>query len=129
MFRHVRRLYLAGLFIGAFSAPATALARDGGSKPVPLTEAEVSALKQEAARRRERGTGAFAEYREPSLEKPEPIPWMAIGMGAIAFLVAAPFAFRAYRDTARELNEATAFASPNRRGSTKNLRAGSETDE
>lgn len=41
--------------------------------------------------------------------KEEPIPWKAIGLGFIAMLVTAPFAWRAYRSTTKEMAEANVF--------------------
>ena len=79
--------------------------------PAQLSEAEVAALKEKARK------GNVNDYREAGLKKPAPIPWMAIGLGAIAFIVAIPFAMRSYRDTAREVANATAFASARRSAS------------
>ncbi|HYO66505.1 MAG TPA: hypothetical protein VEU33_10510 [Archangium sp.] len=41
--------------------------------------------------------------------KEEPMPWKAIGLGVIAMIVAAPFAWRAYRSTTKEMSEANVF--------------------
>ncbi|HEX5751727.1 MAG TPA: hypothetical protein VFZ09_36245 [Archangium sp.] len=48
--------------------------------------------------------------------KEEPIPWKAIGLGVIAMLVAAPFAYRAYRGTTKEMSEANTFGVASSRG-------------
>ncbi|MCY1078193.1 hypothetical protein [Archangium lansingense] len=54
--------------------------------------------------------------------KEEPIPWKAIGLGVIAMLVAAPFAYRAYRGTTKEMAEANVFG-------VSSARAGEAEDE
>lgn len=41
--------------------------------------------------------------------KEDPIPWKAIGLGVIAMAVASPFAWRAYRNTTKEIAEANVF--------------------
>ncbi|WP_257449411.1 hypothetical protein [Archangium lipolyticum] len=41
--------------------------------------------------------------------KEEPIPWMAIGFVGIIFAGVAPFAWRAYRNTTKEMAEANVF--------------------
>jgi hypothetical protein len=41
--------------------------------------------------------------------KTEPIPWKAIGLAGIAFLVAAPFAIRAFMGTTKEMASANVF--------------------
>ena len=41
--------------------------------------------------------------------KEEPIPWMAIGLACIAFAVTAPFAYKAYKGTTKEMADANVF--------------------
>lgn len=47
--------------------------------------------------------------------KEEPIPWMAIGLACIAFVVVSPFAWRAYKNTTKEMAEANVFGVNNAR--------------
>lgn len=39
----------------------------------------------------------------------KPIPWMAIGLGGAAFLIAVPFAIRAYLNTTKDIAAANTF--------------------
>lgn len=41
--------------------------------------------------------------------KEDPVPWMAIGLAFISFAVAAPFAWRAYKGTTKEMSDANVF--------------------
>jgi hypothetical protein len=54
--------------------------------------------------------------------KEEPIPWKAIGLGVFALMVTAPFAWRAYRSTTKEMAEANVFG-------VSSARAGESEDE
>lgn len=42
-------------------------------------------------------------YGKDTTAEVAPIPWMAIGLSTIALLIAVPFALRAYRETANEI--------------------------
>lgn len=48
-------------------------------------------------------------YTKDIKVKEEPIPWKAIGLAAIAFAVTAPFAYRAYKGTTRDIAAANTF--------------------
>lgn len=52
----------------------------------------------------------FNPYAKDVPAQSAPIPWMAIGMAGLAFVVAAPFALRAYRNTSEELAPNGAYA-------------------
>lgn len=41
--------------------------------------------------------------------KEEPIPWKALGLGFFALMVTAPFAWRAYRSTTKEIADSNVF--------------------
>ncbi|MBX7114339.1 MAG: hypothetical protein K1X64_08420 [Myxococcaceae bacterium] len=110
MFRNVRWWVCVAL-VASSLALAQSKVKEFNGGPAKLSEADVAALKEKARK------GNVNDYREAGLKEPAPIPWMAIGLGAIAFIVAIPFAMRSYRDTARELANATAFASPRRSAS------------
>jgi hypothetical protein len=43
------------------------------------------------------------------------VPWAAIILGGLVFLVAAPFAIRAYRNTSKEIAGANTFGTGNER--------------
>jgi len=49
------------------------------------------------------------EYGKDIKIKQDPIPWKAIGLAVIAFSVAAPFAWRTYKRTTKEMAEANVF--------------------
>jgi hypothetical protein len=52
----------------------------------------------------------FNSYGNDVSDKATPVPWMAIGMAVLAFAAAAPFALRAYRNTARDMNASEGYA-------------------
>jgi hypothetical protein len=52
----------------------------------------------------------FNSYGNDVSEKATPVPWGAIGMAALAFIVATPFALRAYRNTAQDMNVSEGYA-------------------
>jgi hypothetical protein len=41
--------------------------------------------------------------------KDEPFPWMALGLAGLVFVVVSPFAYRAYKSTAKEMSQAHVF--------------------
>lgn len=45
----------------------------------------------------------LSSYGKDTTDKVAPIPWMAIGLCSAALLIAAPFAWRAYRDTSSDI--------------------------
>jgi hypothetical protein len=49
------------------------------------------------------GRKRLENYETSAETKPEPFPWMGVGLAVICFLVAAPFALKAYLNTAKEL--------------------------
>lgn len=61
---------------------------------------------EERAAARSRPKYNINSYGRDIQIKEEPIPWKAIGLGFIAMLVTAPFAWRAYKSTTREMAEA-----------------------
>src|SRR5687767_6305846 len=65
--------------------------------PPEMTEEQKEALKA-----RQLG-GGLNGYGNDVQIKETPIPWAAIGLGALVFLVATPFALRAYRNTTKEI--------------------------
>ncbi|NOK37309.1 hypothetical protein HMI49_29355 [Corallococcus exercitus] len=68
-----------------------------------LTQAEKDAAKARAMGNNLNGYGKDVQIKET------PIPWMAIGLVGIVFLVATPFAIRAYRGTVKEMADVNTF--------------------
>jgi hypothetical protein len=54
-------------------------------------------------------------YTKDVKVKEDPIPWKAIGLAVIAFAVSAPFAWRIYKSTTREMATANTFGVSNAR--------------
>jgi hypothetical protein len=67
--------------------------------PQQMSEEELAAIK-------ERSKNKLNGFDEKMEEKPKPFPWMAVGLAGIAFLVAAPFGLRAFKQTSREITNA-----------------------
>ena len=66
---------------------------------------------EEAASRPAGAPGGVQLTEFPADAKPleRPLPWRAMGLGALCFAVAAPFALRMYRRTCEETAEGRAF--------------------
>lgn len=95
---------VAALLLGGTALPALAEPKDF-VPPSEMSEAELARLK-EASR------SNLGKYGKAVSDKPEPIPWMAIFLGVITVLGVAPFAYRAYANTAKELRESGPGAAP-----------------
>ncbi|MBJ6762162.1 hypothetical protein JGU66_15420 [Myxococcaceae bacterium JPH2] len=67
-----------------------------------------SAEEREAAKQRAMG-GNINSYGRDIVPKEPTIPWMAVGLAIIVLTVATPFAIRAYRGTAKEIDSHKAF--------------------
>lgn len=65
--------------------------------PPEMTEEEKEALKARQLGGNLNGYGNDIQIKET------PVPWGAIGLAGLIFLVATPFAVRAYRNTTREI--------------------------
>jgi hypothetical protein len=65
-------------------------------EPAPMTEEQLREAK-------EQGRLSIPKYSETMEEKPKPFPWPAVILFSLCFLVAAPFAVRAYLRTAKEI--------------------------
>jgi hypothetical protein len=68
---------------------------------------EMTQQEREAARGRAKYN--INGYTKDIRIKEEPIPWMAIGLAAVAFAVTAPFAWRIYKGTTKEMADANVF--------------------
>lgn len=84
------------LVIALGSGAALAQRKVQEFKEVPeMTPEELAASKLRRSNVSSYGKDTPAEVR--------PIPWMAIGLSGIALMIALPFAVRAYRETAGEI--------------------------
>jgi hypothetical protein len=94
----------AALLIGG-----SALAKKPGEFQAPqqMTEEELAAAKA-------RSKTHFNEWDKDAPKEGPPFPWMAVSLAGICFLVAAPFALRAFKNTSRELNGADSSLGGNR---------------
>jgi hypothetical protein len=71
--------------------------------PSEMTDEEKAALKA-----RQLG-GNINAYNKDIQIKETPVPWKAIGLAGLVFLVATPFAVRAYRNTTKEIADTNTF--------------------
>lgn len=96
------RVVLAAALLWGGSALAKREVKDFEAPPV-MSEEELEAAKARAR------NGNMASYSKDVQIKPEPTPWMAIGLGVLVLTAATPFALYAYRNTAKELATANTF--------------------
>lgn len=100
-----------GLVVVCLIAGAAAFAR----KPQEFRELPQSAAEQRQAAKAQ-SKYALDAFGQPELpNQGQSTPWLAIGMGVIAFLVAAPFAIRAFRSTSQEIGSGKAFGAHSER--------------
>jgi hypothetical protein len=71
--------------------------------PAQMTDEEKAALKAQQL------GGNINSYNKDIQIKETPVPWAAIGLAGIVFLVATPFAVRAYRNTTKEIADTNTF--------------------
>lgn len=71
--------------------------------PSEMSDEEKAALKAQQL------GGNINAYGKDIQIKETPIPWAAIGLAGLVFLVATPFALRAYRNTSREIADTNTF--------------------
>ncbi len=71
--------------------------------PPSMTEEERNALKAQQL------GGNINAYGKDIQIKETPVPWAAIGLAGLVFLVATPFAVRAYRNTSKEIASTNTF--------------------
>lgn len=62
----------------------------------------MTAEEREAAKQRAMGNNLNSYGKDVQL-KQKPIPWMAIGLAGLVFVVAVPFGIRAYRNTSKDI--------------------------
>lgn len=93
-------LLLLGTLLGS-AALAQSRKPQEFQAPRQMSEEEI-----EAAKRRSKLNPDLHDYGKDVTAEVKPIPWMAVGLIGMVFLVALPFALRAYRDTANEIRAA-----------------------
>ncbi|WP_370527222.1 hypothetical protein [Myxococcus sp. CA027] len=69
---------------------------------------EMTAEEREAAKQRAMGNNLNSHGKDVQL-KQKPIPWMAIGLAGLVFVVAVPFGIRAYRNTSKDIGGQNTF--------------------
>ncbi|WP_225411244.1 hypothetical protein [Stigmatella hybrida] len=78
----------------------------------PVTEyqppPEMTKEQREANKVRELGGNINSYNRDIQIEE-TPVPWAALGLGALVLLAAVPFAWKAYRNTSHEIAGANTF--------------------
>jgi hypothetical protein len=77
-------------------------------RQLPSFEGEVMTQEQRDADRSKSKYNINA-YGKDIPVKNEPFPWMALGLAGIVFAVVAPFAYRAYKSTTKEMAQANVF--------------------
>jgi hypothetical protein len=97
--RALRYLLILALF-------GTATVFAAGKKPGEF-QAPNQMTEEELAEAKARSKNKLNGFDEKMEEKPKPFPWMLAGLVGISFLVATPFALRAFRGTSKEIAEST----------------------
>ncbi|MDC0707639.1 hypothetical protein POL68_04080 [Stigmatella sp. ncwal1] len=69
---------------------------------------EMTKEEREANKVRELGGNINSYNRDVQIHE-TPVPWAALGLAALILLGAAPFAWRAYRSTSKEIADANTF--------------------
>ena len=100
--------FLLSLPIAAHAANEKAEKHRKVSEFQDVTEEERAAARQRARNR-------MSAWHETDLPPEYHFPWMQIGFVVLAFAVATPFAWSAYKRSAKELKEADAFTQPRKR--------------
>jgi hypothetical protein len=111
-------LYALMMAFAALADTGTGATKGTGGrrgKPQDFQATEMTDEEREAARVRARYRMGTWREAEPVQAEPK-FPWMPIGFTLLSFAVVAPFAWNAYRGTAKELaNTATFGPQPRRR--------------
>lgn len=108
--RLTRIVSLALVSLSLFSAAAYAQSRRPHEFQAPreMSEAEIAAAKE-----RSRAGSDINRWGKDTTGEVAGPPWMAIGLMVLVFVVAAPFALRAYQNTASEIRERSGASAPN----------------
>lgn len=102
------------LLVLALATGGAALAQP--RKPVQDFNAprELTAEEREAAKQRAMGNN-LNNYGKDIQVKAQPFPWKAAGLAGIVFLVAIPFAIRAFRNTSKDMDNINTFGNNSNR--------------
>lgn len=104
--RAFRTLLFATLVLGG-SALAAGKKPNEFQAPAQMTEEELAEAKLKSKKQ-------LNGFDEKQSEKPKDIPWMFIGLVGISFIVATPFALRAFRNTSKEIADTAEAVGANR---------------
>lgn len=122
----MRRYLLLTLLCALVASPAFGQRKSslqqysGQSQQGELTEEELREARRKAA-----GIKDLKDFGAKHQVPEKPFPWMAVGLAFIALMVSAPFGWKMYRSTRRDLEDQATF------GMSKGRREGKEpaTDE
>ncbi|WAM22820.1 hypothetical protein [Myxococcus sp. NMCA1] len=98
------------LLVLALSSGGAALAQPRKQVQNFQAPREMTAEEREAAKQRAMGNNLNSYGKDVQL-KQKPIPWMAIGLAGLVFVVAVPFGIRAYRNTSKDIAGQNTFGS------------------
>jgi hypothetical protein len=73
------------------------------AKPPTEFQAPTEMTEEQLAEAKARSRSGINDYGKDVSDKPQPFPWLAAGIFAIAFLVATPFAVRQYLHMSNEI--------------------------
>lgn len=104
--RAFRTALFAALVLGGAAFAA-------GKKPTDF-QAPAQMTEEELAEAKARSKKQLNGFDEKQSEKPKDIPWMFIGLVGISFVVATPFALRAFRNTSKEIADTAEAVGANR---------------
>lgn len=109
-FRTMMRLPLFArlLPVLALLSGGAALAQPPRKQLPEFKSEEMTDAERDAADKSRPRFGINAYNKDVPIET-QPIPWMAIGLGGAALLIAIPFAIRAYVSTTRDIANANTF--------------------
>jgi hypothetical protein len=110
----MRRVHLF-IVLAGLSYGASALAEDRRpGKPKTFQPTELTEKEREEAKTRARYK--IGTWQEAEADAPEaPFPWMPVGFTLLTLAVVAPFAWSAYRRTAKELEHVAEVHAPVKR--------------
>lgn len=96
------------LLVLALASGGAALAQPRRQVQDFNTPREQTPEEREAAKQRAMGNNLNAYGKDVEV-KQKPIPWMAIGLAGLVFLVTTPFAIKAYKGTTKEIADQNTF--------------------
>ncbi|MCE9670038.1 hypothetical protein LY474_19755 [Myxococcus stipitatus] len=112
----MRNLPLARLLLAlALATGGAALAQPRKKVQDFQTPQELTPEEREAAKQRAMGNN-LTSYGKDVETKTKPFPWKATGLAGLVFLATVPFAFRAYRNTTKEISDSNTFGNNSARG-------------